>query len=123
MIVENLFGHIKQLEHCWIGARVVNVVALFAANHKIFRTQDSQLLRDVRQFYFQAVANLRNSQFLSAQLVENSDSQRISQSLEELSLEVDKFFSHALDYLLCAKNFLNTNLIKHRGTEAGSLER
>lgn len=95
MIVEDFSGNIQQAEERGIRDRIKNAVAGFATHDDIANAQNRELLRHIGRFYVQEVAELVDTLFPISQRIQNSNPDRVSQSLKELSLENRQLLWHS----------------------------
>src|SRR6266511_600986 len=95
VMAEDLLGGIEQLEYALIAYRVVDVGAIFAGHHNIPVTQHRELLRSIRRLDGETLTDLVHCQLALTQCVEDRDSQRVGQRLEELGFENAELLPHA----------------------------
>ena len=98
MVVKNLLGHVKQVEQFGIPDGVIHVQPLFSCCDDVTAPQDRQLLRKMALLNVQARAEIIDSTLSFPKLIQNSDAQRMGQSLEKLGLELANF-THRLIFI------------------------
>src|SRR5450631_292119 len=91
---EHLAGKQQQLGHVFGGDRVDHVVPLLAGHHHAGPAQDGELLGQVRGLEPELGHQLANRVLTLGQQLQDSNSCRVSQRLEELGLQLVDRFRH-----------------------------
>src|ERR1039458_257996 len=94
MIIENVLRYIEKLKKGPVGNGVIHIAARFPSDHNIAHSQYRKLLRDVGWFNLQSFAELIHPFLAAAKAVENPNSDRVRERLEELRLEVGNLLWH-----------------------------
>jgi hypothetical protein len=100
VIVEDAPCDLEQIRDQRVSHRVAYADALFAASHDIGRAQDGKLLRDDRLVDTQGFLQLLDAPLPGDQQLQNPDSDRVSESPEERSLECLQFISGDFSHVL-----------------------
>jgi len=96
MVVENSLCHIEKLEKGRIGNGIVDVTPRFPPDNDVARPQNRKLLGDSRLFNLKDLAQLIHAFLAIAKAVKDSNTDRVSESLEKLGFEVGKLLRHAI---------------------------
>jgi len=91
MVVEDLFGHVKQAEQFRIPDGVIHVLAFLSGCDDAAGPEDRQLLRKIALLNVEARAQIVDPAFTFPEFIQDSDSQRMGKSFEELGLELADF--------------------------------
>ena len=71
VVIEDLFGRIKQFEYAFVAHGVIDVRALFARDDDISVAQDSKLLRGVSLLDLKTLADFVDGQLAVSQGIED----------------------------------------------------
>src|SRR5579864_8667411 len=112
MIVENSLCHIEKLEQRRIRDGVIDITAGLASDHDVTHPHNCELLRDIRRFNSQELAQFIHALLAIAKAVQDSNTDRVSESLEKLRFEVGKLLRHG-DYLHA---YCNLRISKRQAT-------
>src|SRR5258708_15398809 len=95
VVVKDIFGHVKKTDQSRVGDGIIHIAPSFASNHDVAHSQNCKLLRNVRRFNLQNFAEFVDPFLTIPKTVQDPDADRVSEGLEELSLEVGKLLWHA----------------------------
>src|SRR5262245_26037986 len=98
MAIKDVASHVQELEDQRISNRVINIRTGFTGDNDVLVPQYRQLLRRVRLLNLELLTEFRNRSLALSQRVENRNSQRMCQSLEEFSLELPYLIRHGFVY-------------------------
>lgn len=99
MVVENFLRHIKKLEKGRIGNGIVDIASRFPPDNDVARAQNRKLLGDIRLFNLQDLAELIHTLLAVAEAVQNPDTDRVRERLEEFRFEISKLLRHGIIYM------------------------
>ena len=95
VVIEDLFGRIKQLEYAFVAHGVIDVRAFFTSDDDISVAQYSKLLRGVSLLDLKTLADLVDGQLAVSQGIKDRYSQGVSQSLEKVCFKFTELLSHS----------------------------
>ena len=88
VVIEYLFGCIKEDKDVAICNRVIDVRAFFPGFNDMLVAKDCKLLRGVGRLDAEHLTDLVDGEFSVPQRIENGNPERVCEGLEELSLKI-----------------------------------
>ncbi len=86
VVIEDFLGHVQEPEDLRVPNRIQHTLAIFPSDDDVAVPQNSQLLREGALLGLQSCAQIIYPDLTAAQLVQNPDSQGVSERFEEFSL-------------------------------------
>lgn len=96
LFAEYLAAHVQQLGDDWIAQPVVHGAVGTAALDDAAGPEDTELLRGSRGLNIELPKEVTDTDLTVTQELDDVDTQRVAESLEELRLEPVQWLSHAL---------------------------
>src|SRR5215216_4988877 len=95
VVIEYLFGRIKQLKYAFVAHGVIDVCAFSTSDDDISVAQYGKLLRGVSLLDIETLADFVDGQLAVSQGIKDRDSQGVGQGFEKVCLEFTELLSHS----------------------------